>query len=253
VPAATRQILLWLIAPFSWAMFALATAIHVTLSTSLQLLALPFDPERRTILAVNRWAWGYLAFAINPALHMRRVGVWGAGAGPYVVVCNHSSILDVPACMALPTPLRVVASRKIFEVPFLGHFLRLSRQISIDPGEPGSARECLTACRRSLEEGISVLIFPEGSRSDGESIGHFRRGAFRLSIEAGVPVLPVVMYGNPKVLPKGVLLPQSLLQPLRMIALAPIHPQPGQPPRQLSATVHSQMSASLSRLREQIL
>lgn len=121
----------------------------------------------------------------------------------YVVVANHQSHLDIPALFAtLPTIPRFLAKRELWKVPFLGAALRLGRHIAVDRGSSKSARGSIDIAAQRVEEGATVLFFPEGTRGDGTRLGKFKSGAFHVAKAARAAILPVGVIGSRNVLPK---------------------------------------------------
>ncbi|MFP4476691.1 MAG: lysophospholipid acyltransferase family protein [Desulfatibacillaceae bacterium] len=122
----------------------------------------------------------------------------------YIIVTNHSSLLDIPVVYkALPLDIRWLAKKELFRIPVFGIAMRRAGHISIDRGNRAAAMETLGKMARDVKSGVSVVIFPEGTRSlDGE-IKEFKPGAFMLAMESGVPILPVVITGTYEAMPKG--------------------------------------------------
>jgi 1-acyl-sn-glycerol-3-phosphate acyltransferase len=121
----------------------------------------------------------------------------------YVVVANHASTADPFLLSWLPWDMQWVAKEELFQIPVLGSLLRLSGDIPLRRGEGESVRVMLSSCRHALQHGLSVMMFPEGTRSRDGGVRPFKDGAFRLAIEAGVPVLPVAIAGTHRCMPKG--------------------------------------------------
>ena len=115
---------------------------------------------------------------------------------PYVVVANHESMADPFLLAYLPFDMRFVAKRELFRAPLVGWLLALAGDIAIDRGDPESAREMAATCALTLQRGLSVMIFPEGTRSHGAGLGRFRDGAFRIAIAAHAPILPIALHGT---------------------------------------------------------
>jgi 1-acyl-sn-glycerol-3-phosphate acyltransferase len=125
------------------------------------------------------------------------------GTHAYVVVCNHESSADPFLLSHLPWDMRWVAKQELFRTPMSGWALSLSGDIPLRRGDAESVRAMLAECRRTLGEGLSVMMFPEGTRSEDGTIGRFKDGAFELAIDAGVPVLPLALTGTRDCRPKG--------------------------------------------------
>ena len=104
--------------------------------------------------------------------------------------------------MRLPWEMKWLSKKAIFSIPLLGWQMRAAGDVPIVRGDRESARRAMDEMRRRLASGVSVILFPEGTRSPDGSLGEFRDGAFRLAIEAGVPVVPLAIVGAAESLPK---------------------------------------------------
>ena len=112
----------------------------------------------------------------------------------YVFACNHQVAIDIPvAGLAIPCPFGWVAKAELSKTPFLGPAIRASPSVFIDRSHPKKSIESMRVAGERIRNGLSVIIFPEGARSHSASLGPFKRGAFQLAIEAGVPVVPVTI------------------------------------------------------------
>jgi 1-acyl-sn-glycerol-3-phosphate acyltransferase len=141
-------------------------------------------------------------------LHLRTMGVrpiyegieHAAGPRPCIFLANHFSTLDIWALVpALPETTRFVAKRSIFWIPILGQAMAIAGFIPIDRADRTRAIRSLGRASKRIAEGESVILFPEGTRSRDGKLGRFKRGAFHLAIEAGVPVVPIAISGTGKV------------------------------------------------------
>jgi len=123
---------------------------------------------------------------------------------PHVIMCNHQSVIDVGALvLVLPGAWRFVAKRELIRVPFFGWALGLSDHIIIDRSDRDRAVASLRAAGERIRSGVSVVIFPEGTRSETGELRDFKSGGFHLALEAGVPILPVTVSGSQRIAPKG--------------------------------------------------
>ncbi len=114
-----------------------------------------------------------------------------------VYVSNHQSMADVPALFgALRTPLRVLAKKELFDRPVTGWYLRSMGMIPIDRANRKQATQRLMQFSREELEGSSILAFPEGTRSRDGGINRFKKGAFILAIQEGLPIVPVAIEGT---------------------------------------------------------
>ena len=115
---------------------------------------------------------------------------------PCVVISNHASLADPFLLSYLPFDLRFVAKDELFHKPLVGWLLRLAGDIPVRRGDPASAAAMASAAEATLRAGLSVMIFPEGTRSRSGELGAFRDGAFRIAIATGAPILPVALHGT---------------------------------------------------------
>ena len=249
-----RRVLLWLNFPFAWAIFLAVSGLNLLAGVLLQQLRRG-DPDRRTALKVNHWIWGRALFACEPGWSTRRSGLENMGAGPYIIVANHRSVLDIPLCLGLPGPLlvRILARQSLFKVPVMGWYMRYSKHIPVDLGDPEAVRSSLKRCADTLSAGISLLIFPEGTRSEDATLGRFGRGAFRLSKDTGVPILPVVIYGSHKLMKKGQLMPDNIYHPIELRVLPSVDGAEYNTARDFSNQVRAMIEENLTTLQREHL
>ncbi len=125
-------------------------------------------------------------------------------SGPYIYMPNHQSNFDIPVLLGhLAVQFRWLAKVELFKIPIFGHAMRKAGYISIDRYHRESAFESLKVAAKKIKSGISVLIFPEGTRSRDGKIRPFKKGGFVLAIDSGVPIVPVVIKGTYAIMTKG--------------------------------------------------
>jgi len=123
---------------------------------------------------------------------------------PYIYMPNHQSNFDIPVLLGhLTVQFRWLAKMELFKIPIFGRAMRKAGYISIDRNNRQSAFESLKVAADKIKSGISVLIFPEGTRSLDGRIRPFKKGGFVLAIDSGVPIVPVVITGTRAIMPKG--------------------------------------------------
>lgn len=146
-------------------------------------------------------------FRLYPFGRQRHVNVRRASfPRPCVIVCNHQSTLDILMTLMLPVNARWLIKGWPFRYPLMGELNKLARHIRIDEPDPEKEDEGprgFDTASDWLKRDVSILVFPEGSRSSDGEIKRFRNGAFLLAIEAGVPVVPVVLDGTGACVRKG--------------------------------------------------
>lgn len=206
-------------------LFALVTMPPLfVVALAIFLVTLPFD-RRRIALHLYCCAWGTLYVVANP---FWRIAVEGRGKlpwrGPAVLVANHLSLLDILVLYALFRPFKWVSKGELFRVPIVGWTMAINDYVRVWRGDPESVRQMLEHCRRHLDRGSPVLLFPEGTRSRDGHLQRFKDGAFVLAHEAGCPVFPIALSGTFEALPKtGLAIKQGTRARVRV--LDPIEPR----------------------------
>jgi 1-acyl-sn-glycerol-3-phosphate acyltransferase len=124
--------------------------------------------------------------------------------GSYVFASNHLSYADTPLMLAnIPCQFRFLAKHGLFHIPFIGFHLRRGGHIPVPREDARSAVRAIQEAGRIIRaRGISVLLFPEGGRTNGE-LRKFKEGAAMIAIAAGVPIVPVAIRGTREVMPMG--------------------------------------------------
>ena len=125
---------------------------------------------------------------------------------PYVIMSNHRSQFDILAVVVglSDHQLRWVAKKELTRVPVFGWALKHTGHIIIDRSDSQQAIASLRAARSQMERGISVVLFPEGTRSEtGQALLPLKKGGFMLALETGFPIVPVVVRGSREILPRG--------------------------------------------------
>lgn len=165
---------------------------------------------------------------------------------PYVVVSNHESFADIILLSHLPWEMKWLSKIELLRIPILGWTMWAVRDIGVDRGKRSSARDAMNACRQRLSRHVSVMIFPEGTRSASGELLPFKDGAFRLALDAGVPILPLALAGTRQAIAKGA----WELQPAHAIVeiLSPI-PSEGKD----LATLKQEVREVIVRARQRLL
>ena len=122
---------------------------------------------------------------------------------PYVVVSNHESYADIFLMSHFPWEMKWLSKHTIFQIPVMGWMMRMALDVPVHRGKRESALNALAECRDRLARRVSVMIFPEGTRSRTEDLLPFKDGAFHLAIQARVPILPVALAGTRDCMAKG--------------------------------------------------
>jgi len=119
-----------------------------------------------------------------------------------VYASNHTSYMDTPVVFStLPFQFRILAKKELWSMPFIGWYLNRSGQIAVDTDNPRATLSSLSAGVKALKNGMSLFIFPEGSRTPDGELKIFLAGAAYLAIRAQVPVVPIALSGVYDLLP----------------------------------------------------
>ncbi|MFZ2322194.1 MAG: lysophospholipid acyltransferase family protein [Ignavibacteriaceae bacterium] len=123
----------------------------------------------------------------------------------YVFASNHSSQIDITALQwGVPNRLSMIFKKELARIPFFGWQLYLGPYVVVDRKDPQTAIKSLKKAKKVMDEKkISVLVFPEGTRSKTGEVQSFKRGAFYLASHSGYPIVPITVNGTNKIMPKG--------------------------------------------------
>jgi len=181
---------------WSWLMLGVIVIVWTPMVAVVRLVTMPFDK--------GAYAAGYLFRKLTVA-HERLTPLWKFRTSgtlpddmrrPYVVVSNHESFVDILLISHLPTEMKWMSKIEILRIPLVGWMMRLARDIPLERGDAESIAKAMEASRERLSTNVSVMIFPEGTRSKTGELRPFKTGAFRLAIEAQAPILPLAVYGT---------------------------------------------------------
>jgi 1-acyl-sn-glycerol-3-phosphate acyltransferase len=185
-----------------WTFLILTSLINFVVAVVLWIVSAPFDRDRRLN---HLWSccWASLYALWYPGwnvrfLHRERI----RHGQPYVLVANHTSIADIVLCFGLFRQFKWVSKRSVFKAPLLGWNMWLCRYVPLVRGEAVSIARMMDDCRTWLRRGVSIMMFPEGTRSEDGSLRPFKHGAFTLALEAGCPVVPIAIHGGYALIPK---------------------------------------------------
>lgn len=166
--------------------------------------SLVFDRKTRKVLHAISADWGRTIIRWSSIWGIVVTGQENLQKGKhYILVANHQSLLDILAvCAALPINFKFLAKRELFHIPFMGWSMTAAGYIPVDRASHRSGREAMHRITRVLKKGVSVLLFPEGTRSPDGKIHAFKMGAFKLARDNKVEILPIVIDGTGQALPK---------------------------------------------------
>lgn len=193
----------WLYQPYKWLVVGpVLVASTLVLGGLAVALSRVLTPRRVGALCGVPWA------RINAWLTPMAVEVAGRPhidrGRSYVVVSNHRSLYDILLVYGwLGVDFRWVMKAELRKIPGLGASCERMGHIFVDRSSRLAAARTLEAARARVAEGASVLFFPEGTRSPDGSLGEFKRGAFRMALDLGLPILPLTIIGTRTILAPG--------------------------------------------------
>lgn len=188
---------------FVWVASSILTVILYFVMLFFTVLLYPFD-KKRTVAHAQCYWWSSAVIALNPYWTIETTGLENIDKSrKYVIVANHQSLSDIAIMYQIKTQFKWVAKESLFKVPFIGWSLSLAKHIRLERGKYGSIKKVYREAAYWLRNGMSVLFFPEGTRSETGDMGSFQNGAFKLAIKERVPVLPIALEGTGSAIPKG--------------------------------------------------
>lgn len=178
----------------------------------------PFDKKRKVAHAQCYW-WADAVTFLNPYWNVTVSGLENIDpCKTYVIVANHRSLADIVIIYKAKMQFKWVAKESLFRVPFMGWNMSLARHIKLARGKFSSIKKVYREAAGWLRSGMSVLFFPEGTRSETDEMKEFQNGAFKLAIKEKVPVLPMLVDGTGEAIPKGSWIFRSRV-PARLVVL----------------------------------
>lgn len=188
----------------SWLRINLLSIIAMTLGTATLVLGFCVHMLFKTvsIALTNRYQLRFSRWL----LRCTRTTVYAQGlenldpAKAYLFLANHTSIMDIPILLlTLPLPTRMVSKQQLVDIPIFGKAMLAAGFVAIDRNNKERAIGQLEQAKKRIQEGVNMCIFPEGTRSKTGHLQPFKKGAFHLALDLGVPVVPVYIQGASQV------------------------------------------------------
>jgi len=188
-------------------MYTLKLALIVlgSILQSIPIIALGLvDPDGKRVYPMFRfWSWCVLKTG-GVGLKVRQAGRLDPDRA-YIFMANHQSNIDIPVLVRAlgPFQLRWMAKRELLRIPFFGWALWASKHIVVKRTRSKDVAVAMASACEKLGQGLSVVVFPEGTRSVDGQLLPFKRGGFRLAEKAGVAVVPVTINGSGLLMKRG--------------------------------------------------
>lgn len=192
-----------LLSLFIWIASALLVLAVFLAMLFFTIILFPFDKKRKVVHAQCYW-WANLIIGLNPYWKVRVKGLENIDKHKtYVVVANHQSMADIIVLYKTRMQFKWVAKEILFKVPLVGWCLSLAKHIKLLRGKYSSIKKVYAESAGWLRNDISVLFFPEGTRSKTGEMSGFQNGAFKLALREKKPVLPIALSGTGSAITKG--------------------------------------------------
>ena len=186
----------------SWIIAMILTILLYFVMLFVTVILYPFDKDRRAAHAQCFW-WSDILLRLNPYWKLDVSGLENIDKKKtYVIVANHQSLVDIVLLYQIKTQFKWVAKDTLFSVPFIGWCMSLAKHIKLERGKLSSIKKVYREAAVWLRKGMSVLFFPEGTRSETGGMNEFQNGAIKLAIKEKKEVLPVLIKGTRDAMPK---------------------------------------------------
>jgi 1-acyl-sn-glycerol-3-phosphate acyltransferase len=238
-----------------WLFFVFLTLLWGVLAVPLTLLLRPFWPGVGELFARLTSVGLRLFVRTLPFARIRLEGAEKRLEGPRILVVNHASRLDSPVLLAFEPRLAGPVRGYMLRVPLIGTIIRLLGFFDVDASSAATVSAMYRAAEHARKRDGGLLFYPEGTRSTSGEIGPFRRGAFQLAVDEGLPIQPVVLEGLDLAFPAGrIISPLRGRHLVRICYLEPVRPPYGNGPRRevsrgLAERVRDTLVEELERLR----
>jgi 1-acyl-sn-glycerol-3-phosphate acyltransferase len=180
--------------------FALLTIVLAVVT----ILIGAFEQSGKRAYTINRlWTWLILRLG---GISLRVKGLQKIDPKrQYIFIVNHQSNVDIPVLVQALAKfqLRWIAKKELLRVPFFGWAMWATKHVMIDRSDPQDAFKSLRRARECLAAGISLVVYPEGTRSKDGKLLRFKKGGFLLAVQTNTPVVPVTVNGSAAALPAG--------------------------------------------------
>jgi 1-acyl-sn-glycerol-3-phosphate acyltransferase len=240
------------VSAFLWAATAFCLTVDLPFLVLVAFLTRKSDPGRRLVGRMFRGV-GKVTIGLNPYWKFRlERATTQPFHEPSVVVSNHESEADIFLSTLLPWDLKYLAKKEIYESPIMGWGMKLAGDIGVVRGDRRSGVKALLECRRKLASGVSVIIFPEGTRSRTDEMLPFKDGAFRIAVDQQVPVQPVALAGTRNALPPGSMLFGASNAVIRILDPVPTKGLTAADVSALTERVREMIAQARSELRQEL-
>lgn len=185
------------------AFMAITSVFFFVIAFFIWLVTFPFDRRLKFLhLYSSFWATFYLW--VWPGLKLKIEGRDKIRPdATYMVISNHQSQIDILAYFSVFFHYKWVSKASVFNIPLIGWNMVLNRYIKLKRGDTESIKAMMEDCEKRIDEGSSVFMFPEGTRSFDGIVKPFKHGAFTIALKKKIPILPLAVSGTIDIMPKN--------------------------------------------------
>lgn len=225
--------------------------VYVVLGVPSALIGIPWSALRKNFSTMYGWGMKISALGVKAAgIRVRVEGLENVQPGVhYIFLSNHVSNLDPPVLLpSIPGMTSVFLKKELMKIPLLGTAMRMGKYVPVSRGNSREdAQRSVEAATDALNSGLHITVFPEGTRSTDGRLLPFKKGAFFLAEATGAPIIPVVISGTERMMPRG----SRRITPGEAYIrfLAPIRPQDASSREDLMDRVRAAMEQELERRR----
>lgn len=244
------KILNYIISVYFWTWTFIMQVLMFPVAAIIWALTFWFDRRLRT-LHMFACFWGGHHIWMNPFWRLKVTGRKNIrNDQAYVLVSNHQSFLDIMILYNLFRHFKWVSKESNFRIPFSGWNMRLNKYIELKRSDRKSIILMIRECIENINNGNSVFIFPEGSRSKDGEIRKFKEGAFAIAIKTKSPIVPIVLDGSSKVMSsKGLWLNAFTQITVKILEPVPYKDIEGLKAAEVSQKIHDIIQSELSAMR----
>lgn len=226
-------------------------AVYLVLGVPAALIGIPWSALRKNFAMMYGWGMKISALGVKAAgIRVRIEGLENVQHGVhYIFLSNHVSNLDPPILLpSIPGMTSVFLKKELMEIPLLGTAMRMGKYVPVSRANSREdAQRSVEAAADALNSGLHITVFPEGTRSPDGHLLPFKKGAFFLAEQTGAPIIPIVISGTEKMMPKGTFRITPGQAYLKF--LPPIRPQDAASRDDLMDCVRAAMESELERRR----
>jgi 1-acyl-sn-glycerol-3-phosphate acyltransferase len=223
--------------------------VYLVVGVPAALIGIPWSALSKSFDLMYRWGMGIMALGVKAAgIRIRLEGLENVQPGVrYIFLSNHVSNLDPPVLLPLiPGRTSAFLKRSLMKIPLLGTAMQMGKFVPVSRANSREdAQRSVEAAADALNSGLHITVFPEGTRSPDGKLLPFKKGAFFLAEETGAPIIPVVIIGTERMMPRHTLRITPGEAYVRF--LPPIRPEEASSREDLMERVRAAMEEELER------